>query len=326
MRAVQVTQFGGPEVLAVTEFPALVPAAGQAVVGVSVADVLNLDAKIRAGWGQEFFAVRPPYIPGNGVAGQVVSVGAGVSPGWVGQLVVARTGEHGGSGGYAEQALVPAGRLTAVPGGLGLAEAAAVLHDGLTALGIAEGAAIKPGEWVLITAAAGGMGLLLVQLARAAGAQVIAAARGDWKLDRLRQRGADAVVDYSAPGWLDQVRQVTGGAGADVVLDGAGGAVGTAAFAVTADGGRFSAHGAAAGSFAGIDREQAARRRITVRDITAVQFSPEDARRLTGQALNAAADGSIRPVIGQTFPLAHAQQAHEAIESRTVLGKTLLLT
>jgi NADPH2:quinone reductase len=119
MRAVQVTQFGGPEVLVVTEVPAPVPAAGQAVIGVSVADVLNLDAKIRAGWGQEYFAVRPPYIPGNGVAGHVVSVGAGVSPGWVGQPVVARTGEHGGSGGYAEQVLVPTGRLTAVPRGPG---------------------------------------------------------------------------------------------------------------------------------------------------------------------------------------------------------------
>ncbi|HMG62767.1 MAG TPA: zinc-binding dehydrogenase, partial [Streptosporangiaceae bacterium] len=173
--------------------------------------------------------------------------------------------------------------------------------------------------------AGGGRGLMLIQLALAAGAQVIAAARGAWKLDLARRLGADAAVDYSAPDWASQARAATGGAGADVVLDGAGGAVGTAAFGVTADGGRFSAHGAAAGGFAVIDEQLAARRRVTVRGISSVQFSPADSRRLTGEALAAAADGSIRPVIGQTFPLDHARQAHAAIESRSVLGKTLLL-
>jgi NADPH2:quinone reductase len=325
MRAVQVTRFGGPEVLAVTDVPAPVAEPGHAVIGIAVADVLNLDAKIRSGWGREFFTIEPPYIPGSGVAGEVISIGAGVSPHWAGQRVVTRTGAHGGSDGYAEQVMVPADRLAAVPDGLGLAEAAAVLHDGSTGLGVAEQAAIKPGEWVLVTAAGGGMGIMLVQLARAAGAHVIAAARGAWKLDLARRLGADTVVDYSAPDWASQVREATGGAGADVVLDGAGGAVGTAAFGVTADGGRFSAHGAASGSFAVIDEQLAARRRVTVRGISSVQFSPADSRRLTGQALAAAADGSIRPVTGQTFPLDHAQQAHAAIESRAVLGKTLLL-
>jgi NADPH2:quinone reductase len=325
MRAVQVRQFGGPEVLTMTDVPAPAAAAGHVVLGVAAADVLDLDAKIRSGWGREFFPVQLPYIPGTGVAGEVIGVGAGASPGWAGQRVVARTGEHGGSGGYAEQVMVPADQLHMVPAGLGLAEAAAVLHDGSTGLGLAEQAAIQPGEWVLITAAGGGMGIMLVQLAKAAGAHVIAAARGAWKLDLARRMGADVVVDYSGPDWASQVRAATGGGGVGAVLDGVGGTVGTAAFGTTAEGGRFSAHGAAAGGFAEIDEQLAARRRVTVRGISSVQFSPADSRRLTGRALAAAADGTIQPVIGQTFPLEHAQQAHAAIESRAVLGKTLLL-
>lgn len=134
------------------------------------------------------------------------------------------------------------------------------------------------------------------------------------------------MVDYSGPDWVSQVAAAAGGDGVDVVLDGVSGEIGTAAFSVIADGGRFSAHGAAAGGFAEIDEQVAARRRVTVRGISSVQVSPADSRRLTGLALAAAADGSIRPVIGQTFPLVHAQQAHAALESRAVLGKTPLLT
>jgi NADPH2:quinone reductase len=128
-------------------------------------------------------------------------VGEGVDPGWAGRRVITHTGEHGGQGGYAQKAVARADALIPVPGSVGPREAAALLHDGPTALGLADGALLRPGQWVLVLGAGGGMGLLLVQLARAAGAQVIGAARGQRKLDLVRELGADAVADYSEPGW-----------------------------------------------------------------------------------------------------------------------------
>lgn len=325
MRVVQVTRFGPPDVLVVAQAPDPVAGAGQVVVGVSAVDVLFLDTRIRAGLGGEHFDVRPPYVPGSGVAGQVLATGEGVDTAWIGRRVVTRTGGAGGHGGYAERAVVPVEGLLPVPDELGPPEAAALLHDGVTGMGLIEAAEIMPREWVLITAAGGGMGLLLVQLASAAGGRVIGAARGKRKLDLIEEVGAEVTVDYSEPGWAERVREATG-SGSRVVLDGAGGAIGREAFGVTAAGGRFSAHGAAGGGFAEIDRGEAERRGVTLRGIRDVQFEPAEARRLLGRVLREAATGGVWPVIGQTFPLERAADAHAVIEAREVTGKTLLLT
>ncbi len=325
MRVVQALRFGGPEMLVASEVPEPVAGPEEVVVDVSVAPVLFLDTQIRRGWGGEWFPVTPPYVPGNGVAGQVTFVGKGVDPGWVGRRVVTDTGERGGHGGYAEQAVVPVERLIPVLDGLDLPEAAALLHDGRTALRLAEVAGIRPGERVLVLAAGGGLGILLVQLAHAAGAQVIGAARGKPKLDLVRELGADAVVDYSEPGWPEHVREATGGHGPDVVFDGVGGPIGWAAFEITVRGGRFSAHGAPSGAFTMIDPREAQRHGVPVSGIEQVQLAGADAHRLAERALSEAAAGRIRPVIGQTFPLERAADAHAAIEARSVIGKTLLV-
>lgn len=324
MQVVEVDRFGGPEVLQAREAPSPEAGPGQAVLQVAAADVLSVDTVIRSGQAQGFFPVRPPYIPGNGVAGSVIATGPGVDPAWQGRAVVAHTGGAGGSGGYAEQAAVPAEDLIPVPDGVGLAEAAALLHDGATAAGLLERVGVRPGEWVLITAAAGGMGVLLVQLARLAGGRVIAAARGQRKLDVARQAGAEAALDYSTPGWPAQVRALTGGHGADVVFDGAGGQPGGAAFGVTAARGRFSAHGMLDGGFAAIDPGVEQARGITVHGIGG--YHPAAFRRHAATALTDAAGARIRPVIGQTFPLAKAADAHAAMAARTTVAKTLLLT
>jgi NADPH:quinone reductase len=326
MRVVRATRFGGPEVLVAQDAPEPVAGPGQVVVDVAAADTLFVETQIRRGLGGRYFTVTPPYVPGSGVAGRVGAVGEGIDAGWVGRRVVAVTG---GSGGYAERAAAPADGLIPVPDGLDLREALAVLHDGTTALGLLEGTPVRPGDWVLVTAAGGGLGIILVQLARAAGARVIAAARGKRKLDLARELGAEAVVDYSEPGWAEEVREAAGGRGPDVVYDGAGGDVGSAAFEIMAAGGRFSAHGAPSGGFTSIDPEEARRRGVTVRGIEQVQFAPEETKRLAeraARAVSAAAAGRIRPVIGQTFPLERAAEAHAAIEAREVIGKTLLLT
>jgi NADPH2:quinone reductase len=292
------------------------------VIDVAVAPVLFLDTQIRAGLGRDWFPARPPYVPGAGVAGTVGSVGTDVEPAWAGRRVVADTP----AGGYLEQAVVPAGRLVPVPDEVDLASAAALLHDGRTALALVEAIVPRAGEWVLVTGAAGGLGILLIQLARQVGARVIGAARGGKKLALATENGADAVVDYSHADWAGQVARITGGAGLSLVLDGIGGDIGRAAFGVTADGGRFSAHGTPGGGFAPVSPRDAAEHGIEVLGIDRVQLEPAEAARLTGLALAEAASGQLRPMIGQAFALDRAADAHRAIESRAVLGKTLLET
>jgi len=322
MRVALVTAFGGPEVLVPSQAPDPIAGPGQAVIDVAVADVLWVETMIRAGRGGDYFTMTPPYVPGNGVAGLVRSVGEGVDPVWVGCEVVAHTG---GLGGYAEQVLVAADVLCAVPDGVGLEQAAAVIADGATALSLFEGNAIQRGEAVLVVGASGGLGIVSVQLARARGARVVAVARDERKLARIHDLGADAVIDSAAPDWVERARTALGGAGADVILDNIGGQLGLAAFEAIAPGGRFSAHGTPSGQFAPIDLAQAERSGVTVRGIRDVQHRDGERARRTEQALAEVAAGHISPVIGQTFLLAKAADAHAAIESRTVFGKTLLI-
>ena len=168
MQIIEVDRFGGPEVLVPRQVPDPVPGPGQVVVRTAAADVLFLDTMIRSGSATEFFPLRPSYVPGNGVSGRAAATGADVDPGWRGRPVIVPTGERGGTGGYAGQVAVAAGELIPVPDGVRLDEGAALLHDGATAVALLDTATVEPGDWVLVTAAAGGMGGLLIQLARAA--------------------------------------------------------------------------------------------------------------------------------------------------------------
>lgn len=320
MRAVQATRFGGPEVLVVSELPDPVAGAGEVVIGTEVAPVLRLDTQLREGWGREWFHTAPPYVPGSGVAGRVLSVGAEVDLAWVGRLVVADV-----PGGYAERVAAPVDALVPVPNRLAVRDAAALLHDGRTAVRLAEVVGVRSGEWVLITGVGGALGLLLVQLAHAAGGRVIAAGRAARKLDMAMALNAKRAVDYTKPDWADEVRAMTGGHGVDVVFDGVGGRIGAAALDLTVHNGRFSAHGFAAGDTTPLDTEDAARRGVTVFGIEHVQLSGSAATSATATALAEAVAGRLHPVIGQTFPLERAADAHTAIEERTALGKTLLL-
>jgi len=311
MQVAMVTQFGGPEVLVTSEEPDPVAGPGEVVIDVVAVDVLWVETMIRSGRGGPYFDVTPPYVPGNAVAGRVRSVGDGVDPGLIGREVVTRTGQRGG---YAEQVAVSADGLSAVPNGVSLHDAAALRHAGPTALALLEGTRIGSGDAVLVVGTSGELGIVCVQLACARGARVVAIARDKQKLARIRELGADAVVDSEQPDWVGQARAALGGEGADVILDNVGGAIGEAAFAAIAPGGRFSAHGTFSGRFATIDPTEAARRGVTVRGIQHVQLSPDELQRLTEQALTDAAAGRIAPVVGQTFPLVRAADAHAAIE------------
>ncbi|GAB2706800.1 zinc-binding dehydrogenase [Nocardia thraciensis] len=321
--------FGGPDVLVPSEAPDPVAGPGEVVIDVAAADVMFLDARLRAGWGTDFFPLQVPYVPGGAVAGVVSAVGDGVDPGWVGKRVASSTAASaiGGGlpiGGYAERARAKARTLAELPAGLDAVTAAALVHDGTTAMAVAGLADLRPGRTVLITAAGGGVGTLLTQLARTSGARVIGAAHGAAKLALARRLGAAEVVDYEEPGWADQVLELSGGAGVDVVLDGAGGEIGRNALGSTASGGRFLGYGNAAGGFAELDTEYAAGQGITVLGLMDITASDADWDALGARALALAAEGSLEVIVGQTFPLDRAAEAHAVIEARQAVGRTIL--
>ncbi|WP_283133968.1 zinc-binding dehydrogenase [Rhizohabitans arisaemae] len=320
MRAVHVREFGGPEVLVPVKVGDPEAGPGEVVVGLVAADVIFLDTLLRGGMGGDIFPKNPPYIPGGGGAGTVLSVGDGVDPGWVGRRVVAKAAT-----GYAERIVASVDAVVEIPDGVDFPEAAAVLHDGVTAQGITRLAEIEKGEWVLVAGAAGGAGSLLVQLALDAGARVVAAARGERKLALARDLGAEATVDYSVEGWVDRVREVTGGRGADLVIDGAGAMLGQVAFTAAAQGGRFITYGAADGGVTEIDPSLAEERQVRV--ISALVGPPDPAvrRERLGRALAMIAEGRLRPAIGATFPLDRARDAHISLAARNTVGKSLLI-
>jgi NADPH:quinone reductase len=326
MRAIQVTRFGPPDVLQLPERPDPTPGPEQVIVAAEACDVLFVDTMIRSGGAAAYFPIKPPYVPGNGVGGRVTAVGEEVDPGWLRQRVAAHTGGPGGTGGYAELAVADLEHTVSVPDDVDLKDATAVLHDGTTALRLLETTSPRKGDWVLVTGAAGGMGILLVQLLSALGARVIGTARGEAKLTAVERAGAQVVVDYSKENWTYAVLNATGGTEPAIVLDGVGGAIGSAAFGLVAEGGRFSGHGSPSGSMTVIDEQAARRRHIHVSTIRDLQYGPSDRSRLMKDVLARLADRKISPLIGQTFPLAGAARAHEAIAERRTVAKTLLLT
>jgi NADPH2:quinone reductase len=322
MRAVLMREFGPPGVLTVAVVPDPVPGPGQVLIAVEAAGISFVETQVRAGRGPNP-AMRPelPVTPGNGVAGEIVAAGPGVAAGLVGARVVSTTG---GTGGYAELVAVDAALPIPVPAGLPLPVALALLADGRTALVLSRQAAPAQGEWVLVEAAGGGVGSLLVQLAVGAGAHVVAAASNAAKLEVARGAGAELGVDYTRPGWADEVRAATGGVA--VVFDGVGGAIGRTSFGLVNPGGRFVVHGVASGEAAMPDPAVAEERGVTVIGLWSAPLTPEEARALSVHALDEAVAGRLRPTIGQTFPLERAADAHAAIQARTAVGKTLLVT
>lgn len=319
MLAVEVTRFGGPDVLVAHQVADPVPGPGQVVVRVHAIDVLFVEAQVRTGWGRGYFDARPPYVPGDGVAGVVAAAGDGVDAGWVGRRVLGYTGS---TGAYAERAVVDATMLVELPDAMTFEDAVAVSHDGPMALTLVEAAGLDAGREagagagprVLVLGANGGAGLLVTDLAARAGAHVIGAARGDAKRALVAKAGAHETVDPTDPDWLAAVGQV------DVVFDGVGGELGTAAFATLADGGRFFAYGAPTGGFATTSEAEAQQRGITVYGLPLLARARDEMTTLAARVLA----GRPSPAIGATYPLAEASAAHAAVESRTVLGKILL--
>jgi NADPH2:quinone reductase len=279
-----------------------------------------------------------PFVPGLEVAGRVVAAGSREDEGRVGELVVAATA--GMSGGYAEYALVDAARAHVVPTGLPVEQALALAGPGGFAHGVLDAIGLRAGETVLVTAAVGRIGSVLVQAARAAGAAVIAGVGAESKRAVALELGATVAVDYSADGWVDQVRAATAGRGVDVVLDSVGGVVGAQAVeaardaaapggAATPEGGaRIGCFGFSSGAWAPLDAFTIGRRGLTVVGLLGLMFARPLAEQEAdvARALKEAAAGSLRGRVQAVLPLAEAARAHELMEARRNVGVVLLTT
>ncbi|WP_435771679.1 zinc-binding dehydrogenase [Nocardioides sp. SYSU DS0651] len=315
MRAIRHHRFGGPDVLVLEDLPDPEPARGQLRVAVQAAGVHLLDTSIRAG---ESFGAGPrpelPTVPGREVSGVVDGVGDGVDGSWLGRTVVAHLGMAGG--GYAERAVVDAGRVYEVPAGLSPHAAVAAIGTGRTAAAILDLARIGAGDVVAVTSAAGGLGTLLVQGVRNAGAVALGLAGGADKVVLVRELGAHVGIDYLAADWT---RQLGATDPLTVVLDGVGGAVGRALYERLAPGGRLVRFGWSSGEQN--DYDDPARPVVEVLGPPILSRLAEFERK----ALDAAADGSRVPHVGSVFPLAAAAEAHRALEARRSVGKVVLV-
>ncbi|MGW1062277.1 quinone oxidoreductase family protein [Micromonospora rubida] len=307
--------------LRVDEVPDVRPGPGQMLVRVTAAGIGFADVQIRAGLMRTVMPDLPlPFALGFEIAGTVVAVGSGVDAKAVGGQVVGATS----GGGYAELAILPAAAAVPLPEGLDDGTAVALLGQGATAVGVAEAARLTSKDTVLVEAAAGGVGSLLVQLAKRVGATVIATARGETKLAVAKQLGADIVVDYSSPDWPQLVRDAVGGS-VSVVLESTGGAVSEAAFdLLTPTIGRMVVYGTTSGQPPRFDPLAVYHRAVSVTGFASVALPADHLARLRDHAFALADSGELRPIIGAVMPLAQAAAAHQAFEERATVGKTIL--
>jgi NADPH2:quinone reductase len=325
MHAIRLHAFGPAENLRYEQVDDPRPGPGQARIAVAAAGVHLIDTALREGRAMGPLALPDlPTIPGREVAGVVDALGPQVDEQWLGRRVVAHLGAA--SGGYAELAVRETEALHALPDGLADDVAVAMIGTGRTALAILEVAQLTGEDVVLVTAAAGGLGSLLVQGARNAGATVVGVAGGPAKVQRVSQLGATVTVDYSAPGWSDAVREALDGREVTVALDGVGGALGRGALELIGVGGRLILFGFSSGQATELSTGDLFSRGLTVSAAIGARIAqrPGGLRDLEERALAAAADGSLAPLV-QRFALAQAAAAHSAIENRATVGKTVLV-
>ncbi len=329
MRQVQFGRFGGPEVMEIVERPTPVPDRGQVLVRVRAVGVNFSDTLTQ----QNRYAVTPdlPAIPGTEVAGTVELLGEGVGGLTLGARVAVPLFATGASvGGYADYVVVDAGLIVPLPAALTFEAAVALMIQGLTALYLPRQISPK-GKTVLINAAAGGVGSLLVQLAKRAGAKtVIAAASSTNKLDLARSLGADIGVDYTKPDWVDSVRAASGGAGPDIIYESVGGDITKECLAVLAPGGELVIYGAlniqgfafGVPELIGIIFKNQSLTGFALPSLLTPAGLKEGLAELFGLAVG----GQLKVTIGATYPIERAADAHRALEGRGTTGKLVLVS
>ncbi|MFF5959550.1 zinc-binding dehydrogenase [Streptomyces luteogriseus] len=325
MRAIRLHAFGPAENLTYEQAEDPRPGPGQVRIAVRAAGVHLLDAALREGMpgGPANEPATLPTVPGREVAGVVESLGDGVPALWLGRRVVAHLGFV--PGGYAELAVTEVERLHEIPGDLDFAEAVAMIGTGRTAMGILQFAELGPDSVVIVPAAAGGIGTLLVQYAKNAGATVVGLAGGPEKTARVQEGGADLAVDYKDPAWPAKVRAHLGGRRATVVFDGVGGDIAREAVGLLGPGGKhivfgWSGEGIRDGGPYLVDGVS---EQVLGPVMLGKAGGPDPIRTLEVRALTEAAAGRLTPAV-QRFPLAEAAAAHRALETRGTIGKVVL--
>jgi NADPH2:quinone reductase len=321
MKAIQVQKHGGPEVLAFADVPTPTPKPNEAVVKIAAAGVNFIDVYFREGR----YPTTLPFINGQEAAGTVTEVGADVKSVKPGDRV-AYTSVLGS---YAEYAAVPADRLVRVPDNVQLEQAAAAMLQGMTAHYLVHTTyPLKKGETALVHAAAGGAGLLIVQMAKQIGARVIGTAGTADKMRLARDAGADEVINYREQDFEAETKRLTGGKGVDVVYDGVGQSTFDKDFNVLRPRGYLVLFGASSGPAPPVDPIKLVQKGslfLTRPSLAHYIATREELERRSSDVLGQVASGKLKLRIEHVYKLQDAQQAHRDLEGRKTSGKLLLV-
>jgi NADPH2:quinone reductase len=322
MKAVRVHEVGGPEVLRYEEAPDPVPGEGQALVRIEAVGVNFIDVYHRTGL---YKVASLPFTIGQEAAGTVEALGPGVSDLAVGD----RVAWAGIMGTYAEKAAVPADRLVPLPEGLSARDGAAAMLQGMTAHYLAVSTyPLKAGDTCLVHAAAGGVGLLLCQIAKLKGARVIATTSTEEKAQLAREAGADEVILYTEKDFAAETRRLTNGEGVQVVYDGVGRTTFDKSLDSLARRGTMALFGASSGPVPPFDPSILNTKGslyLTRPSMGHYVASRDELRQRAGDVLGWIRDGKLKLRIGLELPLAEAAEAHRALEGRRTTGKVILL-
>jgi NADPH2:quinone reductase len=321
MKAIQVDEPGGPGQLMVVDIPAPVPGSGEALVKIAAIGVNYIDVYFRNG----LYKSGLPIAIGMEAAGVVEALGAATSGCAVGDRVAYAMCR----GSYAEYAAVPAWQLVKVPHGVGLETAAAAMLQGMTAHYLTHSTfQLKPGDTALVHAAAGGAGLLIVQMAKMLGARVFGTTSTKAKAALAKDAGADEVILYTDQDFETEVKRLTDGRGVDVVYDSVGAATFQQSLNSLRPRGMMVSFGNASGPAPAIEPlllSQKGSLFLTRPTLAAYTATPEELQGRAADVLNWIGSGKLKIRVHKTYPLEEAAQAHRDLESRATSGKLLLL-
>jgi NADPH:quinone reductase len=321
MKAIQVKQTGGPEVMELVELPVPVPKANEVAVKLAASGVNFIDVYHREGR----YKVPLPFTPGQEGAGTVTAVGADVTSVKVGD----RVAWCHLLGAYAEYSVVVADRLVPIPAGVTDQQAAAAMLQGMTAHYLAyDTYPLKRGDTALVHAAAGGVGLLLTQMAHNIGARVIATVSTDEKAKLAREAGADEIIFYTKSDFEADTKQLAGGKGVDVVYDSVGKTTFEKGLNILRPRGMMVLYGGSSGAAPAIDPiilTQKGSLYLTRPSLGNYVATREDLVARSSAVFGMITSGKLKLRIEYTYPLSEAQQAHRDLEGRKTTGKLLLL-
>ena len=320
MKAIRIHAAGGPEALQLDDIPSPSPKAGEALVKVDAAGLNYIDVYFRTG----MYKAELPLTIGMEAGGTVTAVGANVSEVKVGDKV-AYTGV---AGAYAEQAVVPSSKLVVLPAGVSTKQGAAAMLQGITAHYLATSTyPLKRGDTCLVHAAAGGVGLLLCQIAKLRGARVIGTVSTDEKATLAREAGADETIIYTQQDFEAEVKRMTAGKGVQVVYDAVGKTTWDKSLNSLAPRGLIALYGQSSGPIGQIDPQifnakgSLFMTRPSLGHYTATR---EELLQRAGEVLGWVRDGKLKLRMEFEFPLKDAAEAHRALEGRKTTGKVLL--